>query len=127
MSVDRCTRRPGTSRPIATERRPRSEKCRQNAGQPAGSLERPGSIRENAGMTSDGSAGVRAALDRAIASGRPVTIVCRLESGDTHEVGGVVTAWFKGHDGRDRVGLLVGQQTQQALLFDTMESVREEE
>ncbi len=77
-------------------------------------------------MVSDGSASVRAALDRAIASGRPVTIVVRLDSGETYEVGGVVTAWFKGRDGRDRVGLLVGQQTQQALLFDTMESVRED-
>ncbi|MEI8257903.1 MAG: hypothetical protein WCJ30_19680 [Deltaproteobacteria bacterium] len=78
-------------------------------------------------MGSDVSATVRAALDRAIASGRPVTIVFRLDSGDTHEVGGVVTAWFKGHDGRERVGLLVGQQTQQALLVDTMENVREDD
>ena len=77
-------------------------------------------------MTDDPRAPIRAALDRAIASKRAVTIVFKLESGLTHEVSGVVTGWFRGHDGRDRIGLLVGVQTQQALLFENMESVREE-
>ena len=77
-------------------------------------------------MSEDARAPIRAALDRAIASKQVVTIVFKLDSGLKHEVSGIVTGWFKGHDGRERVGLLVGVQTQQAVLFETMESVREE-
>jgi hypothetical protein len=69
---------------------------------------------------------VQEALDRAIASGKPVTFVVRLASGLTYETRGVVTGWYNGRDGKRRVGLLVGMQTQQAVALDTIEQVLDE-
>jgi hypothetical protein len=69
------------------------------------------------------TATVRAALERAIASGASVTIVVRLESGRTREVRGVPTNFYKGHDGKERLGLLIGVQTQQAVLVESIAEV----
>ncbi len=74
-------------------------------------------------MGDDDLAKVRSALERAIAKGDAITIVVRLESGRTREVRGTPTSFYKGHDGKERLGLLVGVQTQQAVLLESIAEV----
>ena len=80
-------------------------------------------LRENRFVNDDRLAAIRTALDAAIASGETVTVVVTMESGATRSVSGVAMNWYNGRDGRQRIGLLIGTQTQQALLLDSITEV----
>lgn len=69
-------------------------------------------------------AALRAQIDEAIAAGREMTFELSLASGDKRELRGTPTLVHKGRDGRERIGILVGMQTQQAVLLELITAVR---
>lgn len=86
-------------------------------------LVRDGRVRETLFVNDDRLAIVRAALDVAIASGKTITVKVTMASGDTRTVSGIAMSWHTGRDGRERIGLLIGTQTQQALLLESIAEV----